>query len=43
MPPKKGKKAKKAKDEGGDEVALLKKQLIDEIHNTEDIKDMPIK
>ena len=45
MPPKKGKgkKAKKAKDEGSDDIAAMKKQLIDEIHNAEDIKELPIK
>ena len=45
MPPKKGKgkKAKKAKDEGGDDIAQMKKQLVNEIHNAEDINELPIK
>lgn len=44
MPPKKGKKkAKKGAADGGDDIAALKKQLIDEIHNAEEIKDLPIK
>ena len=45
MPPKKGKgkKKSKAKDEGGDEVAMRKRQIVDEIHNAEDIKDLAIK
>ena len=44
MPPKKGKKkAKKEKGDGPDDITALKKQLVDEIHNAEDIKDLPIK
>ena len=45
MPPKKGKgkKAKKADTGGGDDIKELKRQLIDDIHNAEDIKDYPVK
>ena len=44
MPPKKGKKkAKKEKGGDGDDIEELKKNLIDEIHKAEDIKELPIK
>ena len=43
MPPKKGKKAKKKEGGEVDDITALKKQIVDEIHNAEDIKELTIK
>ena len=45
MPPKKGKGKKGAKKgkEGDDDTKAEKKRIIDEIHNSKDIQEYPMK